>query len=178
MHQTLRKLSSDAKGATRTVESLGQIPDPSLPESELGASLAKLASQAKSGSYETQVLPVQRNGTLSAGTSDGLVKQVLGGTVKNTDPDAAPRVKVLDASGKRGNDATASAALVNGGYTVVDGGAGKPQGRSSVTYGDAEQKGKAEEVAKTLGLPGSAVAKGKEAANADVTVVLGKDYKG
>ena len=47
-----------------------------------------------------------------------------------------------------------------------------------MTYADGKQKGKAEEVAKTLGLPGTAVRKGKEAANADVTVVLGKDYKG
>ncbi|MFC4493244.1 LytR C-terminal domain-containing protein [Streptomyces ovatisporus] len=179
MHQTLRKLSSDSEAATRTVETLGQIPDPSLPEPELGASLAKLAKQAKAGSYRTQLLPVQANGTLSDRTSDGLVKQVLGGTVKNTDPDAAPRVKVVNASGDRGSDDAASAALVNGGFTVVDGGAGNAaQKRSVVTYADGKQKDKAEEVAKTLGLPGNAVRKGKEAANADVTVVLGRDYKG
>jgi anionic cell wall polymer biosynthesis LytR-Cps2A-Psr (LCP) family protein len=179
MHQTLRKLSSDSESATRTVETLGQIPDPSLPEPELGASLAKLASQAKDGSYRTQVLPVRANGTLSARTSDGLVKQVLGGTVKNTDPDAAPRVKIVNASGDRASDDSASADLVNSGYTVVKGGAGsKAQARSQVTYGDAKYKAKAEEVAKTLALPGSAVRKGKGAANADVTVVLGRDYKG
>ncbi len=179
MHQTLRKLSSDSEAATRTVETLGQIPDPSLPEPELGASLAKLAKQAKAGEYKTQLLPVQANGTLSERTSDGLVKQVLGGTVKNTDPDAAPRVKVVNASGDRGSDDAASAALVNGGFTVVDGGAGDAaRKRSTVTYAEAGQKDKAEEVAKTLGLPGSAVGKGKKAANADVTVVLGQDYKG
>lgn len=178
MHQTLRKLSSDSKSATRTVETLGQIPDPSLPEPELGASLAKLASQAKGGAYKTQVLPVRANGTLSEGTSEGLVKQVLGGTVKNTDPDAAPRVKIVNASGKGGSDDTASAALVNSGYTVVKGGAGdKAQARSQVTYSDGKYKAKAEEVAKTLGLPGNAVRKGKGAANADVAVVLGRDYK-
>ncbi|WP_314175158.1 LCP family protein [Streptomyces winkii] len=178
MHQTLRKLSSDSKSATKTVETLGQIPDPSLPEPELGASLAKLADQAKGGAYKTQVLPVRANGTLSARTSDGLVKQVLGGTVKNTDPNAAPRVKIVNASGNRGSDDAASAALVNSGYTVVKGGAGsKAQARSQVTYADGKFKPKAEEVAKTLGLPGNAVRKGKSAANADVTVVLGKDYK-
>ncbi|QPP08901.1 LCP family protein [Streptomyces bathyalis] len=178
MHQTLRKLSSDSKSATKTVETLGQIPDPSLPEPELGASLAKLASQAKGGAYKTQVLPVRANGTLSEGTSEGLVKQVLGGTVKNTDPDAAPRVKIVNASGKGGSDDTASAALVNSGYTVVKGGAGdKAQARSQVTYADGKYKAKAQEVAKTLGLPGNAVRKGKGAANADVAVVLGRDYK-
>lgn len=179
MQQTLRKLSSDSKAATRTVETLGQIPDPSLPEPELGASLAKLAGQARSGSYETQLLPVRANGTLSERASDGMVKQVLGGTVKNTDPDAAPRVKVINASGDRGSDDAASAAIVNGGDTVVGGGAAeRVQARSVVTYADAEQRDKAQEVAKTLGLPDSAVRKGKEAANADVTVVLGKDYTG
>lgn len=179
MQQTLRKLSSDAKAATRTVETLGQILDPSLPEPELGASLAKLAGQARSGSYETQLLPVRANGTLSERVSDGMVKQVLGGTVKNTDPDAAPRVKVINASGDRGSDDAASAAIVNGGDTVVGGGAGeRVQARSVVTYADAGQRDKAQEVAKTLGLPDSAVRKGEEAANADVTVVLGKDYTG
>ncbi|OEV06835.1 hypothetical protein AN219_33335 [Streptomyces nanshensis] len=178
MHQTLRKLSSDSKSATRTVETLGQIPDPSLPEKELGASLAKLASQAKDGAYKTQTLPVRANGTLSGRTSDGLVKQVLGGTVKNTDPDAAPRVKIVNASGDRGSDDAASAALVNSGYTVVKGGAGsKAQARSQVTYAGGKYKAKAEEVAKTLGLPASAVRKGKGEANADVAVVLGRDYK-
>ena len=178
IQQTLRKLSSDSKSATKTVETLGQIPDPSLPEAELGASLAKLASQAKSGAYQTQVLPVRANGTLSPRTSDGLVKQVLGGTVKNSDPDAAPRVKTVNASGDRGSDDAAAADLVNSGYNVVKGGAGgTAQALSQVTYGDAKYKPKAEEVAKTLGLPGGAVRKGKGAANADVTVVLGKDYK-
>jgi hypothetical protein len=178
MHQTLRKLSSDAGGATTTVETLGQIPDPSLPEKELGASLAKLSGLAKEGSYRTGLLPVQTNGTLSDRTSQGLVKQVLGGTVKNTDPDAAPRVKAVNASGDRAADDTAQADLVNSGYTVVEGGAGgKAQARSQVTYADDTFKAKAEEVAKTLGLPGSAVRKGEAAANADLTVVLGRDYK-
>lgn len=178
LHQTLRKLSSDSGSVTKTVETLGQIPDPSLPEPELGASLAKLASQAKDGAYKTQVLPVRANGTLSAAASDGLVKQVLGGTVKNTDPDAAPRVKLVNASGRSGSDDSASADLVNGGYTVVEGGAGsQAQARSQVTYADGKFKAKAAEVAKTLGVPVSAVRKGKGAANADVTVVLGLDYK-
>ncbi|MGH3309022.1 MAG: LCP family protein [Streptomyces sp.] len=179
MQQTLRKLSSDSKTATRTVRSLGQIPDPSLPEPELGASLAKLAGQAKGGSYKTALLPVRTNGTLSPRTSEGLVKQVLGGTVKNSDPDATPKVKVTNASGDRGADDGASAALVNGGYTVVNGGAGSvAQARSLVTYAEPKQRPKAVEVAKTLDLPAAVVRKGKGTANADVTVVLGRDYKG
>lgn len=179
MQQTLRKLSTDPSTATKTVQSLGQIPDPSLPEPELGASLAKLAKLAKADSYKTELLPVQTNGTLSGRTSDGLVKQVLGGTVKNTDPSAALRVKITNAGGDRGADDAASAALVNGGYTVVNGGAGSSrQARSQVTYAKDAQQTKARQVAKTLGLSAGSVHKGKGAANADVAVVLGRDYKG
>ena len=178
MQATLKKLSSDPKGATKTVESLGQIPDPSLTESELGASLAKLSDRAKDGKYRTQVLPVRANGTLSRQVSDGMVKQVLGGTVKNSDPGAALRVSVKNASGDRGADDAASVALVNGGYTVVKGGAGSAvQARTLVTYSKPEQKAKAEEVAKTLGVSAS-VRRAEGAANADVSVVLGRDYKG
>ncbi|MFG3257976.1 LCP family protein [Streptomyces sp. NPDC048172] len=178
MQAALKKLSSDPKGATKTVESLGQIPDPSLSESELGASLAKLADRAKGGKYRTQVLPVRANGTLSQQVSDGMVKNVLGGTVKNSDPGAALRVSVKNGSGDRGADDAASVALVNGGYSVVKGGAaGAVSARTQVTYAKPEQKAKAEEVAKTLGVR-TTVRQAKGAANADVSVVLGRDYKG
>ncbi|MBA0049859.1 LytR family transcriptional regulator [Streptomyces sp. AJS327] len=178
MQATLRKLSSDADGATELVKALGQIPDPSLTERQLGASLAKLAQLAKDGEHATRLVPVRQNGTLSSATSGGLVKDVLGGTVKNSDPDAVLRVSLTNASGTRGAGDTASADLVNSGYTVVDGGAGgAARARSRVSYADAEHKAKATEVAKTLGLPGSAVRQGKGAANADVTVVLGGDYR-
>lgn len=42
MRGVLRKLSEDPKAATVTIETLAQILDPSLPEQDLGASLAKL----------------------------------------------------------------------------------------------------------------------------------------
>ncbi len=45
-----------------------------------------------------------------------------------------------------------------------------------MTYSDEKHKRQAQEVARTLGLSEKAVAKGKGAANADVTVVLGEDY--
>ncbi|MBI0297351.1 LCP family protein, partial [Streptomyces sp. PRKS01-29] len=177
MHAALKKLSSDAKGATSTVESLAQIPDPSLSEQQLGASLAKLAEQAKSGAYDTAMLPVQPDGTLSSQATDHVVKDILGGTVKNGDKNTAPRVSVTNAGGPEDASSTARVALVNGGFTVVtatEGGAARSASR--VTYADASQAGQAKEVAKTLGLPGSAVRKGKGAANADITVLLGPDY--
>ncbi|MGP3978402.1 LCP family protein [Streptomyces sp. 8N114] len=178
MQAVLKKLSSDPGAVTKTVESLGQIPDPSLSEAQLGASLAKLANHAKQSNYSTRTLPVRADGTLSSQVSDEVVKKVLGGSVKNSDPDAAPRVSLKNATGKRGLDNAASAALVNGGYTVVKGGTGTTRTRSLVAYAEAGQKAKAQEIAKTLGLPGSAVRKARGAANADVTVLLGADYRG
>jgi hypothetical protein len=179
MHAALKKISSDPSGATTTVESLAQIPDPSLSEKELGASLARLAEQAKDGSYDTTMLPVRPDGTLSEESTDRVVKTILGGAVKNTDQDAAPRVSVKNAGSAQGAANEAQVALVNGGFTVV--GAteqgGTPQAASQVLYADAKQAAQAKEVAKTLGLGTAAAKKGKVASNADITVLLGPDYQ-
>ncbi|OKI04695.1 hypothetical protein A6A06_08050 [Streptomyces sp. CB02923] len=179
MQATLKKVSSDADGATATVKSLLQVLDPPLTEAQLGSSLAQRAELAKAGAYGTTLLPVQQDGTLSRQAADGVVKEVLGGTVKKADHSSTPRVSVQNATGKKEASQKARIALVNGGYSFVDGGsaaAAKPV--SEVTYADAAQKAKAEEAAKTLGLPAGAVKQGKVASNADVTVVLGQDYKG
>ncbi|MFH8404944.1 LCP family protein [Streptomyces sp. NPDC018019] len=179
MQATLKKVSSDADGATATVKSLLQVLDPPLTEAQLGSSLAQRAELAKSGAYGTALLPVQPDGTLSPQAADSVVKEVLGGTVKKTDPGATARISVQNATGKKEATDKARIALVNGGYSFVDGGtAGAARPASEVTYGDAAQKAKAEEAAKTLGLPAGAVKQGKAASNADVTVVLGQDYKG
>lgn len=179
LHATLKKVSSEASGATATVKSLFQVLDPPLTEAQLGSALAERAELAKSGAYDTTLLPVRQDGTLSEQATEDVVKGVLGGTVKKTDPDATARVSVRDASGDKGAVARAQAALINGGYSFVDGGAhGAARPTSEVTYADDAQKARAEEVAKTLGLPEGSVKKGRSAANADVTVVLGKDYKG
>ncbi|MEU4996316.1 LCP family protein [Streptomyces sp. NPDC021622] len=178
MQGVLRKLSSDPQAATTTVQSLAQILDPSLKEKDLGAFLAKLADRAKGGDYATQLLPVQQDGTLSEKAGESVVENVLGGAVKSPDKDAALRVGVKNASGTKGAGQDARISLVNGGYTFVDSGAGSvAQAASQVTYADAAKKAQAAEVAKTLGLPESAVRKGKTAPNADVSVVLGQDYK-
>ncbi|MFD7442182.1 LytR C-terminal domain-containing protein [Streptomyces sp. NPDC059909] len=177
MYGVLRKVSSDPKGATVTIETLAQILDPSLPEKDLGASLAKLSEYAKGGDYKTALLPVQQDGTLSQAASDSVVKDILGGKVSAPEQGAAVRVGVRNASGNGDATETARIALVNGGYAFVDAGKADTASSSKVTYGDEAQKAKAVEVAKTLGLPESAVAKGKAASNADVTVILGQDYK-
>ncbi len=179
MQAVLKKISTDTGSAVNTVESLAQIPDPSLSEKQLGASLAHLAERAKKGSYDTRLLPVQGNGALSEKDTESVVKDVLGGTVKKTVGDAPPRVSVKNATGKKASGGSAQIALVNGGYTFVDGGTQSTgQAASKVTYSDEKRADQAKEVAKTLGLPAGSVAKGDDAPNADVTVVLGSDYKG
>ncbi|MFB6603170.1 LytR C-terminal domain-containing protein [Streptomyces noursei] len=178
MQATLAKVSSDADGATATVKSLLQILDPPLTEAQLGSSLAQRAELAKTGKYSTETLPVQADGTISQSTAAGVVKDVLGGTVKKTSPGVTPRVAVRNASGNQAATGKAQVALLNGGYTFVDGGSGSTAATSQVTYADAPQRAKATEVAKTLGLPAGAVQQGKVAANADIVVVLGQDYKG
>lgn len=178
MQAVLKKLPDDGASATVIVETLGQILDPSLDEKDLGSSLAGLAEHAKGGDYRTALLPVQQNGTLTEQAANSVVKDVLGGSVSAPEAGAAVRVGVRNASGDGGATEKARISLVNGGYTVIDSGTADTAGASRVTYADDAHKAKAEEVAKTLGLPASAVGKGKAATNADVSVVLGSDFKG
>ncbi|AZS87370.1 LytR family transcriptional regulator [Streptomyces griseoviridis] len=174
----LRKISSDAQAATVTVQTLAQILDPSLTDKDLGGFLAKLSELAKGGDYRTAMLPVQSDGTLSTEASASVVKDVLGGSAKSPEQGSAVRVSVQNASGTKDDTEKARVVLLNGGFTFLDGGtSGTAQATSQVLYTDAEDKDDATEVAKTLGLPAGAVAKGKTASNADVTVVLGQDYQ-
>ncbi|WP_327315016.1 LCP family protein [Streptomyces sp. NBC_01235] len=178
MQGVLRKVSSDAQGATVTVQTLAQILDPSLTDKDLGAFLAKLADLAKGGDYKTALLPVQTDGTLSAEASANVVKNVLGGTAKSPDKDAAVSVSVQNASGTKANTEDARVVLLNGGFTFLDAGApSSTKATSQVLYADAADKENATEVAKTLGLDDGAVKKGTVSGNADVAVVLGEDYK-
>ncbi|KUN77440.1 LCP family protein [Streptomyces griseoruber] len=178
MQGVLRKVSSDPGAATTTVETLAQILDPSLTDKDLGTFLAKLSDLAKGGDYKTALLPVQADGTLSAEDSASVVKDVLGGTAKSPDKDAAVSVSVQNAGGTKADTEDARVVLLNGGFTFLDGGtAPAAQAASRVLYADAADKENATEVAKTLGLPTSTVKKGKVSGNADVSVVLGQDYE-
>ncbi|MEU0038957.1 LCP family protein [Streptomyces sp. NPDC006333] len=178
MQGVLRKLSSDKQAATTTVQTLAQILDPPLTDQDLGVFLAKLADLAKGGDYKTALLPVQQDGTLSESATDSVVKDVLGGTAKSPDAGAAVRVGIRNATGVKSATEKARVVLVNGGYTFLDSGtAAAAQSVSQITYTDAAKKADAVEVAKTLGLPAGAVKKGKATSNADVSVVLGQDYK-
>ncbi|WLQ48259.1 LCP family protein [Streptomyces poriferorum] len=177
MRGVLRKISDDPKAATVTVQTLAQILDPSLPEQDLGASLAKLAEHAKIGDYKTALLPVQDDGTLTEAATESVVKDILGGSFKAPAADAAVRVGVRNATGSDRGTESARIELVNGGYTFVNSGKSEAVTSSEVVYKAAADKKKAAEVAATLGLPASAAKQGKAAGNADVSVVLGQDYK-
>ncbi|GAA1925530.1 polydiglycosylphosphate transferase PdtA [Streptomyces sodiiphilus] len=177
LEAALGKMPGTKEGATGVVESLAQIADPSLPEAELGASLARLAGLAQSGSYTSVLLPVEQDGTLSEETADGLVMDVLGGTVSNAEPGSAARIAVRDASEDGSGGETARVALVNGGFSVVDVRATESaRENSEVIYADEAHRETAVEVARTLGLPEDAVAQSDSTKNADVMIVLGDDY--
>ncbi len=179
----LRKLSSDKEGATRTVQTMGQIIEPPLTDEDLGSFLAGLADRAKGGDYRSTVLPVEPDGTLGEKAGQEVVGKILGGQAKSPAEEGdGVRVSVRNATGGK-TDAKkhpladlARVALVNGGYTYVAAGSSQTAATSEVRYAEAGDKDKALEVARTLGLPETAVAKGRTAANADVTVVLGQDY--
>lgn len=178
MHAVLEKLPSDAPDATKTVQALSQILDPSLTDKQLGASLAQLADLAKTGQYSTSMLAVEKDGSLSPRSADS-VKAILGGSVKHSGSSSAqPRVSVKDATGTSKDLGLAHAAILNGGtYTYVPGGkASGPQAVSQVLYADPARLAAAKDVAATLGLPASAVKKGTVPSNADIAVVLGEDY--
>ncbi|MET7699807.1 LCP family protein [Streptomyces sp. NPDC005485] len=177
MQGVLRKLSSDQQAATTTVQTLAQILDPSLTDKDLGAFLAKLADHAKGGDYKTALLPVQQDGTMSEQATDSVVRTLLGGTVKSPEKGDAVRVGIKNATGNKDATEKARVVLVNGGYTFLDSGTATAQSVSRITYADAASKDDAVEVAKTLGLPAGSVKKGEVTSNADVSVVLGQDYR-
>ncbi|MER6625934.1 LytR C-terminal domain-containing protein [Streptomyces sp. NPDC000931] len=177
LHGVLRKMTSDPDAATTTVQTLGQIIEPPLTDKDLGSFLARLSDRAKGGDHKSALLPVQDDGTLTAEASDSVVKDVLGGTAKSPDKDAAVSVSVRNATGTKDNTEKARVVLLNGGFTFRDAGtAGTAETSSKVVYADAAEKENATEVAKTLGLPAGSVTKGEVSANARVSVVLGQDY--
>ncbi|MFF1403667.1 LytR C-terminal domain-containing protein [Streptomyces sp. NPDC058294] len=178
MQGVLRKMPSDPSAATTTVQTLAQILDPPLTDKDLGAFLARLADLAKNGAYSTTLLPVRTDGTLSARTSDSVVKGILGGTAKSPASGSAVRVSVQNATGVKDDTDKARVVLLNGGFTFLEGGsASGTQATSKVVYADAAHKADATEVAKTLGLPAGSVTRGTVSSGADVSVILGGDYR-
>ncbi|UED86489.1 LCP family protein [Streptomyces profundus] len=177
MQAVLERLPDSESAAVTTMETLRQIQDPSLSEQELGLSLARLAAFASAGDYLTSELPVEDDGTISDATADGVVHEVLGGSVSNADPGATARIGIRDGSGVEGAGEAARITLINGGLTVVDSRAtDESAAESQVLYSVPEHRETAIDAARTLGLPEEVVTEGDGPGTADVTIVLGEDY--
>ncbi|MGK4583335.1 LCP family protein [Kitasatospora sp. HPMI-4] len=175
----VRAMPTDLPEAQDDVHRMNAVLDPSLPEQALAGVLAQLAQLAQNGNFATSTLKVQPDGTLDEATAGAQVKQVLGGTVhKAQSSGGTARVSILNASG---SDQAATSALVqvsNAGLNALPSGkASGTQATSEIRYTDDARAAAAKSLAMTLGLPESVVKKTTEAQNADLVVVLGKDYQ-
>ncbi|MFE2720999.1 LCP family protein [Kitasatospora sp. NPDC059327] len=179
MDAVMRTVPVEFKDAKDDVHRMNAVLDPSLPEDALAGVLVQLAQQAKDGHLGTTVLTVKPDGSLDEAGAGQQVKEVLGGTVKSaTSADAPARVSIQDATG---NDLAAAAAqvqVVNAGLTFIPGGAkATPQATSEIRYTDDARQAAAKSLALSLNLPETAAKKVTDAQNADLVVVLGKDYQ-
>ncbi|GAA3009706.1 hypothetical protein GCM10020229_21670 [Kitasatospora albolonga] len=178
MDAVLKVMPTELKDAQDTVRRVGSVLDPSLPEAALGGVLAQLAKLDQSGKLTVSTLKVQPDGTLDEAIAGAQVKEVLGGTVsKAKAADATTRVSILNASGSDDAAATAAIQVTNGGLEVLPTGAKAPvQPASEVRYTDDAKQAAAKSLATALGFKEDAVKKVTGTQNADVVVVLGKDF--
>ena len=175
----IKAMPQDPTSAAADITAMGEVADPSLPDSALGALLATLSTDvnASAANYQTDTLPVQANGSLGAGAST-VVKQLLGGSVSNGDnAGTAARVAVVNATGKSNDANLADAAITNNGYTWVPGDTTAPtQAASTIEYTDPSRADDAQQLAEDLGLPTSAVRKVTTPLSVDLLLTLGQDY--
>ena len=151
------------------------------PKGQLG-SFAGPARRAREGRRRTRptLLPVQADGTLSAeATRERGQGRARRHGQEAADTDAAARVARPERHRRPGRHRTRPRSRCSTAATPSSTAAppARPRPRPRSPTRTPPQKAKAAEVAKTLGLPAGAVKKGKGAANADITVVLGQDYK-
>ncbi|WP_405365820.1 LytR C-terminal domain-containing protein [Kitasatospora sp. NBC_00039] len=175
----VRTMPTDFKDAKDDVHRMNAVLDPSLPEDALAGVLGQLAQQAKDGHLATTVLTVKPDGSLDDATAGKQVKDVLGSTVKSAvTGDAPARVAIQDATGNDQAAAAAQVQVVNAGLTFIPGGAKTaPQAASEIRYTDDARQAAAKSLAISLNLPETAAKKVTDAQNADLVVVLGKDYQ-
>ncbi|KJS53863.1 hypothetical protein VM98_22665 [Streptomyces rubellomurinus subsp. indigoferus] len=180
MDAVVRTMPTEFKDAKDDVHRMNAVLDPSLPEDALAGVLVQLAQQAKDGHFGTAALTVKPDGGLDEATAGKQVKDVLGGTVKSAGAgDSAPaRVSIQDATGNDQAAAAAQVQVVNAGLTFIPGGSRTaPQATSEIRYTDDARQAAAKSLAASLGLPDTAAKKVGDAQNADLVVVLGKDYQ-
>ncbi|MGW4898430.1 LCP family protein, partial [Kitasatospora sp. NPDC004240] len=179
MDAVVRTTPTEFADAKDAVHRMNAVLDPSLPEDALAGVLAQLAQQAKDGHLSTSALPVRPDGTLDDATAGKQVKEVLGGTVKSAQAgEGAARVSIQDATGNEQAAAAAQVQVVNAGLTFVPGGAkSAPQAATEIRYTDDARQAAAKSLALSLNLPETVVKKVTDPQNADLVVVLGKDYQ-
>ncbi|MGV9264423.1 LCP family protein [Kitasatospora sp. NPDC003701] len=179
MDAVMRTMPTEFKDAKDDVHRMNAVLDPSLPEDALAGVLVQLAQQAKDGHLGTTALTVKPDGTLDEAGAGQQVKDVLGGTLKSaTSADAPSRVSIQDATGNDQAAAAAQVQVVNAGLTFIPGGAKvAPQATSEIRYTDDARQAAAKSLAISLNLPETAAKKVADAQNADLLVVLGKDYQ-
>ena len=143
MQGVLRKLSSDPQAATVTVQTLAQILDPSLTEKDLGAFLAKLA-EPRQGRRLQDGAAARPAATARSASRPPTASSRTSSAARSRAPTRTPpsAVGIKNATRRQGRHRdSARVALVNGGYTFVDGGtAGAAQAASQVDYADAADK--------------------------------------
>ncbi|MFD8597414.1 LytR C-terminal domain-containing protein [Kitasatospora sp. NPDC059646] len=164
--------------ATDDVHRMNSVADPSLPESALAGVLVNLAKQAKAGHLTTTALTTKPDGTLDDATAGKQVKDILGGTIgKAKGTGGSTRVTVVNASGEDKASA-AQVAVINAGMDALPSTAkAATQATSEIRYTDDAKRPAAVTLATSLGLPDSVVKKVTDAQNADLVLVIGKDYQ-
>ncbi|MFJ1701888.1 LytR C-terminal domain-containing protein [Kitasatospora sp. NPDC088346] len=181
LEAVVRTMPTDLAESTDDVHRMNAVLDPSLAEKQLGGVLALLAGQARDGHLTGSTLKVKPDGTLDEATAGQQVKEILGGTVKAgavTAGGTATRVSFVNASGNDQNATTAGIQAVNAGLELVPSTAKTAaQATTEIRYTDDSRAADAKALAGALGLPETAVKKASEAQNADLVVVLGKDYQ-
>ncbi|MEV7212430.1 LytR C-terminal domain-containing protein [Kitasatospora cineracea] len=165
--------------ATDDVRRMNMVADPSLPENALAGVLVNLAKQAKAGHLSTSVLTTKADGTLDDATAGKQVKDILGGTIGSAKgTGGSTRVTIVNASGNGTATAAAQVVVINSGMDPLPSSAKAPdQASSEIRYTDDAKQPAALTLATSMGLPDSAVKKVTEAQNADLVLVLGKDYQ-
>ncbi|GLW53173.1 LytR C-terminal domain-containing protein [Kitasatospora phosalacinea] len=165
--------------ATDDVHRMNSVADPSLPESALAGVLVNLAKQAKAGHLSTAKLTAKADGTLDDATAGVQVKEILGGTIGSAKgTGGSTRVAMVNASGSDVSGTGAQAAVINAGMDVLPSSAkGPEQATSEIRYTDDAMRPAALTLATSMNLPDSVVKKATEAQNADLVLVVGKDYQ-
>ncbi|GAA4848461.1 LytR C-terminal domain-containing protein [Kitasatospora terrestris] len=179
LEAVIRTMPTDLASATDDVHRMNSVADPSLPESALAGVLAQLAQLAKDGKVATSTLKTRPDGTLDEATAGAQVKEILGGVVQNAKgTGGSTRVAVVNASGSDAAGTSAGVQVQNAGLDALPASkAPAVQAASEIRYADDAKQAAAKSLAVSLGLPETAVKKVTDAQNADLVLVVGKDYQ-